>query len=95
MGYLVRRLSEELDRNRFYGSAATDDQITAVRIYLQTFTGRDDQRRYHLIYRLFGLKAVPDTSKLLTRGQASALIALSRHEQYGPALEVFIDSMGE
>ncbi len=57
-----------------------------MRIYLQVFTGHDDARRYQLLQTLFELPERPESSKQLTKGQASALIGISRHPEYGPVL---------
>ena len=84
--YILNRLGQELDKNHYFGDHASDAQIKAVRLYLQGFVGRDNYQRYRIIQALFELPELPETSKILTKGQASALIGISRHEQYGPVL---------
>lgn len=91
--YVLVRLGQELDKHHYYGAPASDAQITAVRIYLQAFCGQDNARRYFLLQALFDLEETPTTSKILTKGQASSLISISRHEVYGPLLYEYIQNI--
>lgn len=93
IGYILLRLADALDKNHYFGEEATDQQIVAIRIYLQGFVGHDDNRRYRLIQNLFDLAERPRTSKALSKGQASALIGISRHQQYGPILYDYIRNL--
>lgn len=86
-------VAANLDSQRYDYRPATDKQVVAVNIVLRQHAGKGkfrDLRRYELLQSLLGLGETPETTKIMTMGQAGAIIALARHHEYATHLNEFL-----
>jgi hypothetical protein len=92
MGVVLRAAGRRLDQ-LYNTRPASTKQLQAVNIYLRQFVA-DDDARFKLVAGMFKMEEIPSTTRVLTNGQASAILRLS-NSSYCSQFDAYLRSLAE
>lgn len=86
---IISSVSYRLD-SRYGKKPATKKQIGLVAMHMKSVGCKEDQQRYELLQKILKLKDVPESTKILTKGQAEAIIRCFESETYSQQFKDYI-----